>query len=498
MLEVRPALMDSQLGGAVSLLGSALVPRVRLDFDKPANSNMSEPVVTAFLTNDAGRVELADVTWLNDTEVIAVLTNPAQLGTWDVHLIEPRGRELVLPSALQVVDCGEVDCPLPDGGLITPGDGGVVTCGTMNFRDRDLDGFGSGTATNRCGPGYVSVGGDCDDRDRLTNPGALEVCNGLDDNCNGAIDEGQCSDAGWSAFTGLQAATNDFVSASSYAPGALWVVGGPRVFLRRDETGFIDVSSSCPGNLAAVWAEPSGNAEVAGGDGGVGQVATGGFTGVACTAERVVAAPLVAMTGFVVSGVVQYAGVTANGQLYRWARGTEPMAMATTNLTSRDTVFDVHGVTPEQLYAVGVTQNGNGGGQGNRRLAVWALQADGSWRAESLTEVDGTTGTLRGLWVLSSSEAFAVGDNGTVLRKSGGVWRRLDTGTAADVTSVRAFSVGRAYVSQADGRVRRWAQSTWQTVFRNDAGVRFNDITGTSEEDLWAVGLDGVIGRGPR
>jgi hypothetical protein len=35
-------------------------------------------------------------------------------------------------------------------------------------------------------------------------------------------------------------------------------------------------------------------------------------------------------------------------------------------------------------------------------------------------------------------------------------------------------------------------------VFRNDAGVRFNDITGTSEEDLWAVGLDGVIGRGPR
>jgi hypothetical protein len=129
---------------------------------------------------------------------------------------------------------------------------------------------------------------------------------------------------------------------------------------------------------------------------------------------------------------------------------------------------------------------------------VWALQPDGSWGAESLSEVDDAKGTLRGVWVLSSSEAFAVGDDGTVLRKSGGVWRRLETDTSADVTSVRAFSVGRAYVSQSDGRVRRWAQSTWQTVYRNDAGVRFNDITGTSEADLWAVGVDGVIGRGPR
>ncbi|MGB0641082.1 MAG: MopE-related protein, partial [Myxococcota bacterium] len=43
----------------------------------------------------------------------------------------------------------------------------------------DLDGDG------------VTVGdGDCDDQDDRIHPGRLDSCNGLDDNCNGVIDEG--------------------------------------------------------------------------------------------------------------------------------------------------------------------------------------------------------------------------------------------------------------------------------------------------------------------
>ncbi len=61
------------------------------------------------------------------------------------------------------------------------------------YRDRDGDGYGTlvGAVEDCTQPsGYASMSGDCDDTNPGINPGADEVCNGLDDNCNGEIDEG--------------------------------------------------------------------------------------------------------------------------------------------------------------------------------------------------------------------------------------------------------------------------------------------------------------------
>jgi hypothetical protein len=53
--------------------------------------------------------------------------------------------------------------------------------GTQSFPDADGDGYASDV--------------DCDDGDADVNPGATEVCNGVDDDCVGGIDEGFDSDA---------------------------------------------------------------------------------------------------------------------------------------------------------------------------------------------------------------------------------------------------------------------------------------------------------------
>ena len=43
-----------------------------------------------------------------------------------------------------------------------------------------------------CSPlsGYIETGGDCDDTESTVFPGAPEICDGLDNDCDGAIDDG--------------------------------------------------------------------------------------------------------------------------------------------------------------------------------------------------------------------------------------------------------------------------------------------------------------------
>lgn len=67
--------------------------------------------------------------------------------------------------------------------------------GTIYYRDADGDGYGDpGNTMVECysmmPDGYVTKKGDCDDANAAVHPGALEICNGIDDNCDGVVDEG--------------------------------------------------------------------------------------------------------------------------------------------------------------------------------------------------------------------------------------------------------------------------------------------------------------------
>jgi hypothetical protein len=60
------------------------------------------------------------------------------------------------------------------------------------YRDDDGDGYGTGATQTGCvaPPGFVQAGGDCDDANAATHPGASDSsCNGVDDDCDGTADD---------------------------------------------------------------------------------------------------------------------------------------------------------------------------------------------------------------------------------------------------------------------------------------------------------------------
>lgn len=88
------------------------------------------------------------------------------------------------PDADEICDTIDNDC----NGLIDDEDEGLAR-GDWTF-DQDLDGFGSDLLPPRCTytEGYVFEGGDCDDLDPTINPGIAEVCDGIDNDCDGFVD----------------------------------------------------------------------------------------------------------------------------------------------------------------------------------------------------------------------------------------------------------------------------------------------------------------------
>jgi hypothetical protein len=66
------------------------------------------------------------------------------------------------------------------------------SCNSQNwYSDMDNDGFGAGSAITSCDqpPNTVTNNTDCNDTDMAIHPGAIEICNNIDDNCNNSIDE---------------------------------------------------------------------------------------------------------------------------------------------------------------------------------------------------------------------------------------------------------------------------------------------------------------------
>jgi cysteine-rich repeat protein len=163
--------------------------------------------------------------------------------------------------------------------------------------------------------------------------------------------------------------------------------------------------------------------------------------------------------------------------------------------TSATAIGDLHGVWGAdngQIYAVGTTAAGG---------VVMVLHFNGqSWRID----VQGPSeGTLLDVWGSSSSDAFAVGEDGRALYlNASGTWLPLNTRVGAEVTLRGVWGEGPDGDVLAVGdaaTIIRFVRSggTWlkEPVRNVPSDTVFEAVWGRSSDEVYAVGRDGVIMR---
>ncbi len=105
----------------------------------------------------------------------------------------------VHPAATEVCNGLDDDC---DGDVDDADSSVDLSTATTWYADGDTDGYGdASTAVTSCvqPSGAVTDATDCDDADGAVHPAATEVCNGIDDDCDGDVDD---DDTSWDTSTG--------------------------------------------------------------------------------------------------------------------------------------------------------------------------------------------------------------------------------------------------------------------------------------------------------
>jgi len=103
----------------------------------------------------------------------------------------------------------------------------------------------------------------------------------------------------------------------------------------------------------------------------------------------------------------------------------------------------------------------------------------GSWR-----EMESPTNeNLNGVWGFDTGEAYAVGDNGTILYYDGSKWSPIETGATADLVGVWGFSPTEVVATGESGTILFYDGSTWS---RMESGTteRIGAVWGCPDRDL--------------
>jgi hypothetical protein len=148
------------------------------------------------------------------------------------------GDSTINPAATEICDSVDNDCD----GLVDDDDSGVSGQSTW-YADMDGDGYGDPTTTtDACDQpsGYLTDDSDCDDGDSAVNPAAGEICNGVDDDCDGDVDDDDADVTGLSTWY-LDADGDGYGDASDSVEACF------------APTNYVADASDCDDDDASVW-----------------------------------------------------------------------------------------------------------------------------------------------------------------------------------------------------------------------------------------------------
>nr|AYM53206.1 hypothetical protein [Melittangium boletus] len=382
--------------------------------------------------------------------------------------------------------------------------GGEIRCvyatePANHYPDDDRDGYGRNDgAVMTCKPpeGYVLQGGDCNDSNAFTHPGAVELCDQEDNNCDTAKDEGNACPAGGAKWTEYSSGGSDsWKSVSLWDEGrGVWVAGGNKYEVRRPgQSTFETPTSQCAGatSLNAVWASaPDGAALLGGNSGFLGGHIPGGncITSGAFAAETDVQG-LTEVPWPAGKLELHFGGVrNSAGRMFWSDKQTSPSIQDVDK-----PVYDVHGLSRDALFAVGGTDPALIVLPGEPRIYRFKT-GTAPWTVESIQSgpIPVVNNRLRGVWVVNPRLAYAVGNGGAVLIWDGTTWRTHKSPGSEDLLSVVAFGKRSVYVTTNNGKVFRYGEDdTWTKVYEVPSGKPLHDIAGSSPGNLWVVGDQG-------
>ncbi|WP_216611779.1 putative metal-binding motif-containing protein [Myxococcus xanthus] len=449
------------------------------------------------------------------------------------------GRADVHPNAVE--KCNDVDdnCDGRDDELFTEGPGalgtactefcngkyacndaqtGTVCVGTPPtplYADEDSDGEGEQEGAQAGGlcpdepmpPKMADNTRDCDDADPDTNTQATEVCDGLDNDCDGQVDEEMSCGSLKRVVDPVLEGGNWRTVAVHPSGYPVWVAGlGGKLAVKMDATSaFVshggETATQCGPkdnklDWHAAWVNPNNSyVVVVGEDGWVGE-----HTGAVCPVPAHADLPgkndyFSSVVG--VGSPAQLFAVSTLGHLYEFTGATH-------RHDSPGRYWGLHANGSDSLYAVGSTEESSPLTPVVNLYTRTTTPAWGTPAAYNLQGLEGYNGGLRAVWAASAEHIYAVGDGGLVVKGSGQSrdWERVlsPSGAAINYVSVAAPpGTMNAYVIGNEGnagRLQRLTPHGWAKApaFTPSApNVLLRDIAMTSSSNFWIVGDDGNV-----